>query len=205
MSSNNSIDRVAEDRRTRTLLADLERRRAHACAACGRALCAHAYVLNVALGYKGAPRCADCLAAAHDKPRAEFLEHLLGWVEARPCYATGWSWAGKEEGFGGQRRPPCLWGAESAAAAAPPGTGRQAGPVPHDAEWDAGDMGCGDLILELRRKMSVLSRGQVLRLTATDRGAPTDLPAWCRLTGNRLAGQVHPRYWIEKGTWENGR
>jgi len=48
-------------------------------------------------------------------------------------------------------------------------------------------------------RMIPLAPGRVLLLTATDAGAPTDLPAWCRLTGNRLAGQEHPRYWIEKG------
>ncbi|MHC4932095.1 MAG: sulfurtransferase TusA family protein [Planctomycetota bacterium] len=194
------MSEAEEDRRTRELLADLERRPNLACAACERPLCAHAYVLNVALGYRNAPHCVDCLAHGFQKPRAALLEHLLDWVEARLCYSTGWSWAGKEEGFDGQRRPPCLWGAETTAAAATATEEVRPGPVPHDAEWNAGAMGCGDLVLELRSRMKDLSPGQVLRLTATDPGAPTDLPAWSRLTGNRLAGQDHPRYWIEKGS-----
>lgn len=55
-----------------------------------------------------------------------------------------------------------------------------------DAVWDAGDLGCGDLILELRLRMRRLDSGQVLRLTARDPGAPADIPAWCRMTGNPL-------------------
>ena len=54
------------------------------------------------------------------------------------------------------------------------------------AEWDAGDMGCGELVLHLRNRMNVLLPGQMLRLTARDPGAIEDLPAWCRLTGHRL-------------------
>lgn len=54
------------------------------------------------------------------------------------------------------------------------------------AAWDAGDLGCGELILELRLRMRQLTSGQVLCLTARDPGAPADIPAWCRMTGNRL-------------------
>lgn len=59
-------------------------------------------------------------------------------------------------------------------------------PGPGDATWDAGELGCGELILELRLRMRRLGSGQVLRLTARDPGAPNDIPAWCRITGNRL-------------------
>jgi tRNA 2-thiouridine synthesizing protein A len=54
------------------------------------------------------------------------------------------------------------------------------------AIWDAGDLACGELILELRLRMRRLDSGQVLRLTACDPGAPADIPAWCRMTGNAL-------------------
>jgi tRNA 2-thiouridine synthesizing protein A len=54
------------------------------------------------------------------------------------------------------------------------------------ADWDAGDLGCGELVLELRLRMRRLASGEVLRLTARDPGAPADLPAWCGLTGHRL-------------------
>jgi TusA-related sulfurtransferase len=48
-----------------------------------------------------------------------------------------------------------------------------------DAEWDAGDMGCGDLVLELHYRIARLEPGQVLKVIALDPGAPADMPAWC--------------------------
>ena len=65
-------------------------------------------------------------------------------------------------------------------------------------QWDAGDMGCGEIIILLRLRMQKLGSGEVLRLTARDLGAPVDLPAWCRMTGRRLLRADHPVYWIEQ-------
>jgi tRNA 2-thiouridine synthesizing protein A len=67
-----------------------------------------------------------------------------------------------------------------------------------DAEWDAGDMGCGDLVLELRARVEMLVPGRVLRLTARDPGAPADIPAWCRMTGHALVSAQHPIYLIRR-------
>ena len=67
-----------------------------------------------------------------------------------------------------------------------------------DTEWDAGDLGCGELVLELRTRLSAMRPGQVLRLTARDPGASQDLPAWCRMTGHTLVSQQHPDYLIRK-------
>ena len=67
-----------------------------------------------------------------------------------------------------------------------------------DKEWDAGDLGCGELVLELGRKLKELQGGQVLKLVARDLGAFEDLPAWCKLTGHKLLKSAHPEYWIEK-------
>jgi tRNA 2-thiouridine synthesizing protein A len=54
-----------------------------------------------------------------------------------------------------------------------------------DAEWDAADMGCGPLVLELRKRLRAMP-GRVLKVAARDPGAALDLPAWCRLTANDL-------------------
>jgi tRNA 2-thiouridine synthesizing protein A len=70
------------------------------------------------------------------------------------------------------------------------------GPV--DVEWDAGDLGCGELVLELRMRLHDMRAGQVLRLIARDPGAPQDLPAWCRMTGHTLVSQTAPVYLIRK-------
>ena len=60
--------------------------------------------------------------------------------------------------------------------------------------WDAGDMGCGELIVLLRGRILALEPGQVLRVIARDPGAPEDLPAWSRLTGHPLVRAAHPVY-----------
>jgi len=65
-------------------------------------------------------------------------------------------------------------------------------------EWDAGDLGCGELVLELRMRLSSMQPGQVLRLTSRDPGSPQDLPAWCRMTGHTLVSQQHPVYVLRK-------
>jgi tRNA 2-thiouridine synthesizing protein A len=67
-----------------------------------------------------------------------------------------------------------------------------------DSEWDAGDMGCGELVLELRMRLKALRPGRLLKLTARDPGAPEDLPAWCRLTGHHLTYIDHPIYVIRR-------
>ena len=67
-------------------------------------------------------------------------------------------------------------------------------------EWDAGDMGCGEILILLRTRMRNVGPGEVLKLTTRDLGAPEDLPAWCRLTGRSLVRADHPDYWIEQSS-----
>ena len=71
-------------------------------------------------------------------------------------------------------------------------------PIEPDDAWDAGAMGCGELVFELMVRLRVMRPGQILKLTATDLGAPHDLPAWCRMTGNRLVKAEPPCYFIER-------
>lgn len=56
----------------------------------------------------------------------------------------------------------------------------------YQSHWDAGDLGCGELVMELMLRVRALQSGEVLRLTAFDPGAPADIPAWCRMTGHTL-------------------
>ena len=67
-----------------------------------------------------------------------------------------------------------------------------------DEEWNAGAMGCGELVLELRLRLVPLRPGQLFRLVATDPGAREDLPAWCRMTGHILIAARHPVYHIRR-------
>jgi len=64
--------------------------------------------------------------------------------------------------------------------------------------WDAGEMGCGELVIQLRRRLGVLAPGSLFELVARDPGAPEDLPAWCRLTRHGLVASEHPHYLIKR-------
>jgi tRNA 2-thiouridine synthesizing protein A len=70
--------------------------------------------------------------------------------------------------------------------------------VRQDEVWDAGELACGELVLELKRRLDGMRPGQVLKLVALDAGAPADLPAWCRLTGHTLVSATHPVYYIRR-------
>lgn len=72
---------------------------------------------------------------------------------------------------------------------------------PHfDEDWDAGHLGCGELVLLLRFRLQEMSAGQVIRVRATDAGARHDIPAWCRMTGATLIAQDPEQgyYWIRR-------
>jgi tRNA 2-thiouridine synthesizing protein A len=64
--------------------------------------------------------------------------------------------------------------------------------------WNAGDLGCGELVIELRRRIRILQPRQTIHLIANDPGAIEDIPAWCRLTGHTLKQAAHPHYLIER-------
>lgn len=64
--------------------------------------------------------------------------------------------------------------------------------------WDAGDIGCGQLVMKLRLRMNKLKPGDELEIIVRDPGAPTDLPAWCRMTGHILISMDHPVYVIQR-------
>jgi len=67
-----------------------------------------------------------------------------------------------------------------------------------EPRWDAGEMGCGQLVFELRRRMQELKAGDMLEVIAQSAGAPVDLPAWCRMTGHTLVSADHPVYVIRR-------
>ena len=69
--------------------------------------------------------------------------------------------------------------------------------IPNDDTWDAGDLGCGPLLIQLRKRLLAMP-GHVLRLNATDAGAPEDIPSYCRMTGHVLveADPARHTWWI---------
>lgn len=159
--------------------------------------------MSLVMGFQGSPRCLPCLAAGLGRLRHEFRDHVFAYIDHHECLRAGWDEASRTEGFDPAPPPACLWAA-----------GAEATPVSDDdrdhqereppqqpaatAQWDAGDIGCGDLVLELRMRLHAMRPGDVLRLTARDPGAPEDLPAWCRLTGHALVSSRHPEYWIKR-------
>jgi NifU-like protein involved in Fe-S cluster formation/TusA-related sulfurtransferase len=64
--------------------------------------------------------------------------------------------------------------------------------------WDAGGLGCGELVIELRNRLRAMP-GATMRLIALDPGAPEDIPAWCRMTGHQLVAEERETcsYWIK--------
>ena len=55
-----------------------------------------------------------------------------------------------------------------------------------DQELDARGLNCPLPILRAKKALSDLDRGQVLRIMATDPGAPRDFEAFAEQTGNEL-------------------
>ena len=72
-------------------------------------------------------------------------------------------------------------------------------PLAEDDVWDAGDMGCGELLLPLRKRLLNMPGG-TLKLVTSDTGAIEDIPAYCRITGHELRHAAHPAYWIRART-----
>ncbi|NMP22795.1 sulfurtransferase TusA family protein [Sulfobacillus harzensis] len=72
------------------------------------------------------------------------------------------------------------------------------------ATYDAGDMGCGELVVALSRRMRQLPPDAVLELITRDPGSIEDIPAWCRMRGYELTQMdrnsdtraIH--FWIRK-------
>ena len=67
-----------------------------------------------------------------------------------------------------------------------------------DDVFDAMELGCGQLLLDFRMHIRPFPEGSVVMLVTRDIASPMEVPAWCRLTGNRLIAQSHPYYLIEK-------
>jgi tRNA 2-thiouridine synthesizing protein A len=58
-----------------------------------------------------------------------------------------------------------------------------------DAKLDAGETGCGELVMLIFQAMKKLETGQTIEVLAYDLAAETDIPAWCRSAGHSLLAQ----------------
>ena len=59
-----------------------------------------------------------------------------------------------------------------------------------DVEVDARNLNCPLPILKAKKALANMSSGQVLRVTATDKGSLKDFQAFATMTGNDLVEQV---------------
>lgn len=55
-----------------------------------------------------------------------------------------------------------------------------------DVDLDARQLACPLPILRAKKALAQMTSGQVLRIAATDKGAPNDFVEFCRQTGNVL-------------------
>lgn len=204
MTANQTIN---ESVTAETLVANLQRLGGAQCPGCHATLCHHHALLSVAMGFGDRPLCFNCLAAALRHEPIALRQSLLDYIQRRECYRTAWAWANRAEGVDPDSMIGCLLAfGPPARSQSPPLTttathhamSDASPPSTPDAEWDAGDMGCGELVLELRLRLEAMQPGQIFKLVARDPGAPEDLPAWCRLTGHRLLRAERPTYWIER-------
>jgi tRNA 2-thiouridine synthesizing protein A len=205
-----------ESRTAEALIRDMARSERCPCSNCSVPLCSHQVLMNLVLGFKDSPRCLACLAAALDQDVEPFRDYLINYLQQQECHKTAWAWANSHE-IVTAGLPICMasasekssvktpevmgkrTGNHSLSASSLPGREEKAhGQVTFDTVWDAGDMGCGDLVLELRLRLQAMQPGQIIKLCARDPGAPHDLPAWSRLTGHLLLRAEHPNYWIKR-------
>lgn len=194
MNSDAEIDGTV---RPETLLADLQRLQSSRCRDCATPLCEHQILISIVLGFKDAPRCFTCLAQGLEKTAGDLRNHTYLYIQRRECWHTGWKWANIQKGFPESATPAELW-PDTMPATCATALPKESTVKQFDAEFNAGGMGCGDLVLELRIKLNALKPKQVLKLTAEDPGAPADIPAWCGLTGHTLVSQQHPVYIIQR-------
>ena len=68
---------------------------------------------------------------------------------------------------------------------------------PVDQEIFTGELGCGELLMELKMQLERVGPGGLVRIVTDDPAAHTELPAWCRMTGHRLVEADAPFYILE--------
>lgn len=179
-----------DERRGRELVDWIDAHLGVRCARCSLELCAHELLFATALGFRREPLCSRCAASETGASDLGTLRaHLRGHFERRACYRFAWKHADELE-------PRCAL-REVPAGGPPARAGTLRAELPHET-WDAGELGCGELVLDLRLRMRALGAGEILELIARDPGAPEDLPAWCRMTGHELVDARPPRFLLRR-------
>jgi tRNA 2-thiouridine synthesizing protein A len=188
-----------ESRQIQDLLLRVDQMRGRRCGVCGAELCGHALLFDVVAGFRDAPTCPGCIARAFGQPEQFVTGRVRDYISHRDCTRAAW-----DEITRGEKSCELARGAGAAVEPALPlphaseRSGSSGSPPLVTATWDAGDLGCGDLVLELRYRMKALPPRGVLHLVARDPGARADIPAWCSLTGHHLIESRHPDYHLRR-------
>ncbi len=134
--------------------------------------CRHGYsnreaVFSIVLGFKNAPRCLACLSRRLDRTADTLREQLIAHIHRRECFLKAWR------------------AAERLDATTPIDSQQTNSPaeiVPMDvvppmaSEWDAGDMGCGELVMALRLRLNDLPPGRSSKCARPIRRRPKTCP-----------------------------
>ncbi len=76
-----------------------------------------------------------------------------------------------------------------------------------DRRVDAKGMLCPMPVISIKMAIKDLQRGQVLAVSATDKGACRDIPAWAEQTGHTLLNSSEENgvftFYIQKVGWED--
>jgi len=195
-----SYNFLDEDERTEALIDDVRNLRGRACKLCSFVLCGHQAVISIVMGFKNEPHCISCLAKNLGNPLKAFRERIFQYVKRHECFLNGWMISSDMEESRNKERPECLWDLKQEEEFSTNEVDQRLSvdDDTFDCEWDAGDMSCGDLVLELRLRLNNMNSGEVVKVRATDSGAPEDIPAWCGLTKHGLKHCQPPHYWIKR-------
>lgn len=81
------------------------------------------------------------------------------------------------------------------------------GTIHVDKHLDAKGMLCPMPVLSVKKAIKDLGKGEVLAVSATDKGAVRDIPAWADQTGHKLLNWHEEAgvftFYIEKAGWED--
>jgi tRNA 2-thiouridine synthesizing protein A len=176
------------------LIASLRRIEHGRCRDCAVPYAAADALFSIALGFKDSPRCLACLALGLHRDAADLRGQVLEFIKRKDCYRQAWENVVCKAGDAASLPGPTSAAPDLSEVADSPNSSNSS----TMSDWDAGDIGCGELVLALRLRLKALPMGGVLKLIARDPAAPEDLPSWCRLTGQTLLRAEHPIYWIRR-------
>jgi tRNA 2-thiouridine synthesizing protein A len=183
-----SIWTEQEQKKFEEITAQLNRWTDSPCQSCDSILTSEDILYSNALGFKNFPKCLSCLSNGLERNKNELKTELLKHIQRRPCLKKAY-----EISFG--KNPDEFDSTLDFIEAPSVSSGTPA--LAANLVWNAGDLGCGDLVLLLRGKLKAMPPGEIIQVTALDPGAPEDIPAWCNMTGNKLVFQQHPNYFIK--------